>query len=113
MAPLFSTPLSAELWTLGFFISLCGLICLRGGKVPRCGLAPILLQYEGWICWRGSGQSQTNAESPKVHTHTHTLIHNVLLCVLHCAVVSAGWYKHFPLFTVITEDRRIQRKILL
>lgn len=26
---------------LEFFISLCGLICLRGGKVPRCGLAPI------------------------------------------------------------------------
>lgn len=43
-------PLVREALDSEVFISLCGLICLREGKVPRCGLAPTFLQCECWIC---------------------------------------------------------------
>lgn len=108
MAPLFSTPLSVELWTLGFFISLCGLICLRGGKVPRCGLAPILLQYEGWICWRGSGQSKTKAESPKVHTHLYTMYFYVLCSCVRWLVQT---FSPFSLSLLKTQRKKRMKKL--
>lgn len=54
-----------KLWTLELFISLCGLICLRGGMVPRCGLAPILPQCECWICWRGLNEIKLKRSYPE------------------------------------------------
>lgn len=86
------TPLSVEA-SFGlrvFFISLCGLICLRGGKVPRCGLARILLQCERRVCWRGTGRSKTKAESPRVHTLTFTQC-TFMLSSLCCCVC---WLMH-------------------
>lgn len=44
--------------------------------MPRCGLAPILLQCERWICRRGwrrrPGRSKTEAELRRAHKHQHT-----------------------------------------
>lgn len=52
------------------FISLCGLICLRDGNVPRCGLAPTLLQCERWICRRGLDGVKLKQEFIKTLLHT-------------------------------------------
>lgn len=80
LAPLFGTSLSVEARVAlrHIFISLHGLICLRGGKVPICGLARILLQCVRWVCWTGA-----EWESSRVQT----LPYDVLLGFPHCAVV--------------------------
>lgn len=101
---------------LEFFISLCGLICLRGGKVPRCGLAPIFARV--WVLDLFGGNRAKAKNSSRVtqstHKHTNTLTHNVLLCVPHCAVVYTGTVHTFSLIHSLLQktDTRREKKIL-
>lgn len=59
VAPLFGAPSSMKLWTWRVFISLCGLICLSEGSVPRCGLAPTLLSVRALDSSDGGGTEQS------------------------------------------------------
>lgn len=59
VAPLFGAPSSMKLWTWRVFISLCGLICLSEGSVPRCGLAPTLLSVRALDSSGGGGTEQS------------------------------------------------------
>lgn len=79
VAPLFGAPSSMKLWTCRVFISLCGLICLSEGSVPRCGLAPTLLSARA-LDSSGGGGDGDKAELKQEFIKS-AAVHNARLCV--------------------------------